>query len=95
MTKCYDCGLPYGGDGWIEAIIPDKMWADISPNGDESGILCINCISKRLKEKGYTTKSVPVELCGCEPLRNISESEKYKQLLNKYCKLVKKYEELI
>ena len=63
---CYDCGLEYGGVGWIEAIIPDKVWNDISPTGDQGGILCILCISRRLERKGY--KNIPVWLAGTEPL---------------------------
>jgi len=64
---CYDCGLIYGEPGWIEAIIPDKVWNEISPKKNEGGILCISCISRRLVEKGY--KNVPVWLCGTEPLK--------------------------
>jgi len=69
MAKCYDCGLDYEGNGWIEAVIPDKVWNDISPSGDQGGLLCITCIARRLVEKGY--KRVPVWLCGIEPLRPI------------------------
>jgi len=64
---CYDCGLSYDDPGWIEAIIPDRVWNDISPTGDGSGLLCIICIARRLVERGY--KRVPVWLCGIEPLR--------------------------
>ena len=64
---CHDCGRPYGEDDWIEAIIPDAIWNSISPAGDESGILCISCMAKRLKEAGYY--NVPVWLCGTEPLQ--------------------------
>ena len=67
MAKCYDCGLNYQDSGWIEAIIPDKVWNDISPTGDEGGILCITCIARRLVSRGY--RRVPVWLCGTEPLR--------------------------
>lgn len=70
MGGCYDCGLAYGEFGWIEAIIPDKVWNEISPTNDEGGILCISCISKRLAEKGY--KDIPVWLCGTEPLKAIA-----------------------
>jgi len=63
---CYDCGMPYGEDGWIEAIIPDALWREISPTHDDGGILCISCISKRLSRAGL--QWVPVWLCGCEPL---------------------------
>ena len=71
MSKacCYDCGLPYGQNGWIEAIIPDKIWNKIQPDGcaDGGGILCILCISKRLDQIGL--KGVPVWLTGTEPLK--------------------------
>ena len=65
---CYDCELEYGGDGWIEAIIPDKIWNKIRPEGnaENCGILCITCIVKRLRAGGF--KGVPVWLCGTEPL---------------------------
>ena len=50
---CYDCGLQYGSIGWIEAIIPDKVWDMIRPEGSGKGcgILCINCISRRLARR--------------------------------------------
>lgn len=69
---CYDCGLEYGGIGWIEAIIPDKIWNIIRLNGcsEGCGILCINCISRRLARKGF--KDVPLWLCGTEPLQAMS-----------------------
>lgn len=66
---CYDCGLEYGGIGWIEAVIPDNIWNKISPTGDQGGILCIICIAKRLEEKGL--KDIPIWLCGMEPLKAI------------------------
>ena len=66
MARCYDCKLEYGGDEWIEAVIPDKVWNDISPTKNLSGILCITCICRRLAEKGY--KDIPVWLCGTEPI---------------------------
>ncbi|MFA5458046.1 MAG: hypothetical protein WC261_10490 [Synergistaceae bacterium] len=69
MAKCYDCGFDYEDPGWIEAIIPDQIWNEISPTKDQGGILCILCISKRLAEKGY--KDIPVWLCGTEPIRPI------------------------
>ena len=70
MSGCYDCGLDYGGDSWIEAVIPDKVWNDIRPEGcaEGCGLLCITCISRRLTEKGYK-EEVPVWLCGTEPLK--------------------------
>lgn len=66
---CYDCGVQYGNQGWIEAIIPNKVWNKIKPNeyGDDCGILCITCIARRLEILGY--KDVPVWLCGTEPFK--------------------------
>lgn len=66
---CYDCGLPYSDDVWIEAIIPDKVWNIIRPEGAGKGcgLLCISCISRRLVKKGL--KDIPVWLCGTEPLK--------------------------
>jgi len=48
MTKrvaCYDCGRPYGGPGWIEAIIPDAIWEEISPthNGGRNPVHFVHC----------------------------------------------------
>lgn len=64
-TCCYDCGLEYGSDKWIEAIIPDKIWLKISPTSNDGGILCISCIAKRLKNIGLN--HIPLWLCGTEP----------------------------
>lgn len=68
---CYDCGQDYDeNEGWIESVIPDLIWQEITPtayDNPQGGILCISCIAKRLKQKGYG--GVPVWLCGCEPLR--------------------------
>ena len=66
---CYDCGLEYGGDSWIEAIIPDKVWNKISPTGNQGGILCISCIAKRLRKLNINIGKIPIWLCGTEPLK--------------------------
>lgn len=57
---CYDCGRPYGGDGWIEAVIPDGIWKQISPTGDSGGLLCIQCMAGRCVAAGLC--DVPVML---------------------------------
>lgn len=66
---CYDCGLLYGNEHWIEAIIPDKVWNKIKPEecAKDCGILCISCIARRLRILGY--RDVPVWICGTEPFR--------------------------
>ena len=66
IVTCYDCCIEYGGPGWIEAIIPNKVWEKISPSENMGGILCVNCISRRLAEKGY--ENVPMWFCGTEPI---------------------------
>ncbi len=57
---CHDCGAPYGAADWIEAVIPHEIWRQISPTGDEGGILCIGCMAKRLV--GLGMDDVPVKL---------------------------------
>ena len=68
-VACYDCGLAYGDIGWIEAVVPDRIWDRIRPEGTSKGcgILCITCIARRLKRLGF--EGVPVWLCGMEPIR--------------------------
>lgn len=46
---CYDCGRRYGNEyGFPDLIIPNSMWRQISPTGDEGGLLCPSCIVKRV-----------------------------------------------
>lgn len=68
MAECYDCGIKYGGECWIEAVIPDDIWNLIRPEdaGLGCGVLCISCIAKRLRRKGI--EECPVWLVGTEPL---------------------------
>lgn len=52
-TGCHDCARPYGDEhGFPDLIIPFWAWKQISPTGDEGGLLCPSCICKRLHEKG-------------------------------------------
>jgi hypothetical protein len=77
VAECYDCGIPYGEIGWIESIIPNKVWDMISPSKNQGGLLCINCISKRLNEYGFPRSSVPIWLVGTESVfvPNMSEPD--------------------
>ena len=54
---CYDCGRRYGDAyGFPDLVIPDDAWVQISPSGDEGGLLCPSCICRRLHDAGiYTT----------------------------------------
>lgn len=74
-TACHDCGLAYGDVGWIECVVPNDVWRQIGPTGDEGGILCITCIARRAKRHGL--KDVPVMLCGTEVLRNANQDEAF------------------
>lgn len=52
MSGCYECGLPYGDEGFPDLIIPLDAWRKISPTGDEGGLLCPNCICRALARAG-------------------------------------------
>lgn len=73
---CQDCGRDYGSDnGFPDLIIPNEYWRQISPTGDNGGLLCPSCICKRLADKGFRDipaafmsgpiKSVDSELMSC------------------------------
>ena len=52
--KCYDCGLPYDKFP-CDMVINDKMWKRITPTYREGGgLLCPNCICRRLMQLGGT-----------------------------------------
>lgn len=56
---CYDCGLKYGGAGWIDAVIDNKYWEIINPSyHNGAGLLCITCIAKRLELLGLSNIEV-------------------------------------
>ena len=48
-VKCADCGLEYGGTGWVDVLVPGWAWARIRPSEHaDCGILCFTCITRRL-----------------------------------------------
>jgi hypothetical protein len=49
---CFQCGLVYGDVGWMDAVVPNNVWAQISPTGHEGGVLCITCMAKRCEVLG-------------------------------------------
>lgn len=52
---CFDCGRRYGDEyGFPDLMIPDDVWAKISPRGDEGGLLCPSCICRRAHAFGIT-----------------------------------------
>ena len=46
--SCFDCGLLYDDARWVEVTVEKRVWIQISPTGDEGGLLCFRCITKRL-----------------------------------------------
>lgn len=49
--RCYDCKLYYGKD-YPDMVLPNDLWVEISPTGDEGGLLCPTCIANRLDHLG-------------------------------------------
>ena len=45
---CHDCGVAYESSHYKHKIIPDDEWKKIAPK-DGEGLLCADCIDKRLK----------------------------------------------
>jgi len=51
-AACYDCRLDYRKFP-LDAIVVDDLWELINPSKhDGGGLLCPNCICRRLKELG-------------------------------------------
>lgn len=45
---CYDCGRKYGDEfGFPDLLVPNDVWAKISPSGGHGGLLCSACIVRR------------------------------------------------
>lgn len=54
MSSCHDCGRQYGNQhGFTDLIIPYLAWKEISPTGDDGGLLCPR-ICQRLASKGIS-----------------------------------------
>lgn len=53
---CLDCGLPYGGEGWLDTGLPLEQWRLIHPA--EGGILCANCITARASKLPHVIRMV-------------------------------------
>jgi hypothetical protein len=52
---CYDCGRCYGDEyGFPDLVLPNDVWAKISPRGDEGGLLCPSCICRRAHALGMS-----------------------------------------
>lgn len=55
MSKCgcYDCGLDYEQFGY-DFVIQNELWREISPTHNDGGILCSNCMCKRMMNLGMS-----------------------------------------
>lgn len=55
---CHDCRRPYGDEhGFPDLVLPNDVWAKISPSGDENGLLCPSCIVRRCVAAGITCEA--------------------------------------
>lgn len=66
MSACEDCGRKYGDEfGFPDLVIPYWAWKQISPTGDDGGLLCPSCICARLHFRGIACEgafmSGPIE----------------------------------
>ena len=78
-ASCARCNCPYGSHGFHDMIIPDDIWHEISPSGDDGGLLCPTCILAHMDELGLT--DIPVYFAS-GPARISSTVES-----DAYCKL--------
>ncbi len=53
---CDDCHTPYGENGWVDAVVSDTAWAEIS-RGETPLILCLHCMTRRAEQLGYTPRN--------------------------------------
>lgn len=58
-ATCHDCGRHYGSaHGFPDLVVPNDVWEEISPTGDEGGLLCPSCLCRRAYEKGIECTAV-------------------------------------
>lgn len=70
-ASCHDCERPYGHEhGFPDLIVPFWVWKQVSPSGDEGGLLCPSCICKRLHAAGITCEGAFMS----GPIRSVTPS---------------------
>ena len=57
-AQCGDCGLDYNDPGFADLVVPNDVWAQISPTGDEGGLLCPTCMVRAAVKAGTRTSAV-------------------------------------
>lgn len=81
-ARCHGCGLDYTSPAWADVVIPDEIWRRISPDGEGNGVLCFNCMNRRLVRKGLD--NVPCSIKS-GPMENVTEIEQLRQFIrNEY-----------
>lgn len=80
MSGCQDCERPYGDEhGFPDLIIPFWAWKQISPSGDDGGLLCPSCICHRLAISGIRCEgafmSGPVRSVSIDMMQTIRRVE--------------------
>jgi len=85
MSDCYDCKRPYGSPGFPDLVIPNDAWRQISPTGDDGGLLCPSCICARLEISGLTCEgafmSGPIETVSRPTMYALRRAENLEELL--------------
>lgn len=52
---CIDCARKYGDEyGFPDMLVADDVWRQISPTGDEGGLLCPCCMLRRMAVLGLS-----------------------------------------
>ncbi len=59
MAECAGCGTGYTTADWIEAIVPAAFWLEISPTGNDGGLLCFRCMRIAFEKLGYGQNGKP------------------------------------
>lgn len=60
-AECYDCKLPYNDPGWVDVLVENRVWKQITPDPcEEGGILCFTCIARRCVELGLMDVKVTI-----------------------------------
>ena len=57
MSMCQGCNQEYD----VDMDIQDELWVKITPKTGDAGLLCPNCICKRLIKLGMTRVEVIVD----------------------------------
>ncbi len=53
-ANCHGCGLPYDDPGFADLVVSNDVWSQISPTGDEGGLLCPTCMVRAAAKAGLT-----------------------------------------